>query len=88
MFHLTCFNLDNPTVGLINGQLSISSSLLQGGVLDPVVDQVLQLLGKKLLNQEQPTSSSARWKFRWQRALEATRQAAIQQKNSIHRSPS
>ncbi|KAJ2920763.1 hypothetical protein H1R20_g16330, partial [Candolleomyces eurysporus] len=88
MFHLTCLNLDNPTVGLINGQLSISSSLLQGGVLDPVKDQVLQLLGKKLLNQEQPTSSSARRRFRWQRALEATRQAAIQQRNSIHRSPS
>ncbi|KAJ2935247.1 hypothetical protein H1R20_g1847, partial [Candolleomyces eurysporus] len=45
MLHLTCFNIDNPTVGLINGQLSISSSLLQRGVLDPVVDQTgLQVL--------------------------------------------
>ena len=43
MFHFTCFNVDDPddpTVGLINGELSIPGNLLRSEVFDPVVDQV------------------------------------------------
>jgi len=43
MFHFTCFNVDDPhdpSVGLINGQLSIPGLLLRREVFDPVVQQV------------------------------------------------
>ena len=46
MFHFTCFNVDDPddpTVGLINGELAIPGNLLRREVFDPVVDQVGRL---------------------------------------------
>ncbi|TDL26993.1 actin-like ATPase domain-containing protein [Rickenella mellea] len=47
MFHFTCFNVDDPddpTVGLINGELAIPGNLLRREVFDPVVNQVLELI--------------------------------------------
>ncbi|KAJ7584841.1 hypothetical protein C8J56DRAFT_949180 [Mycena floridula] len=47
MFHFTCFNVEDPndpSVGLINGELSIPGALLRREVFDPVVGQVLQLI--------------------------------------------
>ncbi|TFK69770.1 actin-like ATPase domain-containing protein [Pluteus cervinus] len=47
MFHFTCFNVEDPhdpSVGLINGQLSIPGNLLRREVFDPVIAQVLQLI--------------------------------------------
>ena len=43
MFHFTCFNVDDPddpSVGLINGELAIPGTLLRREVFDPVVNQV------------------------------------------------
>jgi tRNA A37 threonylcarbamoyltransferase TsaD len=43
MFYFTCFNVEDPhdpSVGLINGQLSLPGNLLRREVFDPVVDQV------------------------------------------------
>ena len=43
MFHFTCFNVedpDDPSVGLINGELAIPGNLLRREVFDPVVRQV------------------------------------------------
>ena len=43
MFHFTCFNVEDPhdpSVGLMNGQLSIPGNLLRREVFDPVVNQV------------------------------------------------
>jgi hypothetical protein len=43
MFHFTCFNVEDPhdpSVGLINGQLSIPGNLLRREVFDPVVNEV------------------------------------------------
>ena len=43
MFYFTCFNVDDPddpSVGLINGELAIPGNLLRREVFDPVVDQV------------------------------------------------
>lgn len=43
MFHFTCFNVEDPSdpsVGLIDGQLSIPGNLLREKVFDPVVSQV------------------------------------------------
>lgn len=43
MFHFTCFNVDpedDPSVGLINGELAIPGTLLRGKVFDPVVYEV------------------------------------------------
>lgn len=43
MFHFTCFNVedpDDPSVGLINGELAIPGNLLRREVFDPVVKQV------------------------------------------------
>lgn len=43
MFHFTCFNVDpedDPSVGLINGELAIPGNLLRREVFDPVVNQV------------------------------------------------
>ncbi|KAF9463313.1 hypothetical protein BDZ94DRAFT_1282511 [Collybia nuda] len=47
MFHFTCFNVEDPhdpSVGLIDGQLSIPGNLLRREVFDPVVAEVLQLI--------------------------------------------
>lgn len=43
MFHFTCFNTedpDDPSVGLVNGELEIPGTLLRREVFDPVVNQV------------------------------------------------
>jgi len=43
MFHFTCFNVEDPndpSVGLVNGQLSIPGILLRREVFDPVVVEV------------------------------------------------
>lgn len=43
MFHFTCFNVEDPhdpSVGLMNGQLSIPGNLLRREVFDPVVNEV------------------------------------------------
>ena len=43
MFHFTCFNVedpDDPTVGLVNGEVTIPGNLLRREVFDPVVNQV------------------------------------------------
>jgi hypothetical protein len=43
MFHFTCFNPEDPhdpSVGLVNGQLSIPGNLLRREVFDPVVNEV------------------------------------------------
>ncbi|KAH8114842.1 actin-like ATPase domain-containing protein [Phellopilus nigrolimitatus] len=56
MFHFTCFNVDDPddpTVGLINGELAIPGNLLRREVFDPVVEQVLGLLEEQLHRVEQ-----------------------------------
>ncbi|THH06853.1 hypothetical protein EW145_g3802 [Phellinidium pouzarii] len=45
MFHFTCFNVDDPddpTVGLINGELAIPGNLLRREVFDPVVLNLLE----------------------------------------------
>jgi len=51
MFHFTCFNVDpedDPTVGLINGELAIPGTLLRREVFDPVVNQVLELIEEQM----------------------------------------
>ncbi|THU93853.1 actin-like ATPase domain-containing protein [Dendrothele bispora CBS 962.96] len=56
MFHFTCFNVEDPndpTVGLIDGQLSIPGALLRREVFDPVVEQVLHLLEDQLNKTDQ-----------------------------------
>ena len=43
MFHFTCFNVEDPndpSVGLVDGQLSIPGNLLRREVFDPVVIEV------------------------------------------------
>jgi hypothetical protein len=43
MFHFTCFNVDDPddpSVGLVDGQLSIPGNLLRREVFDPVIEEV------------------------------------------------
>lgn len=43
MFHFTCFNVEDPhdpSVGLVDGQLSIPGNLLRREVFDPVVAEV------------------------------------------------
>lgn len=56
MFHFTCFNVEDPhdpSVGLINGQLSIPGNLLRREVFDPVVNEVLQLLEEQVSRVDQ-----------------------------------
>lgn len=56
MFHFTCFNVEDPhdpSVGLVNGQLSIPGILLRKEVFDPVVNQVIQLIEDQILRVEQ-----------------------------------
>jgi hypothetical protein len=43
MFHFTCFNVEDPhdpSVGLIDGQLTIPGNLLRREVFDPVIGEV------------------------------------------------
>ena len=45
MFYFTCLNpedRDDPSVGLLNGQLAIPGALLRREVFDPVIDQARQ----------------------------------------------
>ncbi|KAI0033033.1 actin-like ATPase domain-containing protein [Vararia minispora EC-137] len=47
MFNFNCFNVedpDDPTVGLVNGELSIPGNLIRRQVFDPVVEEVLALI--------------------------------------------
>ncbi|KAJ3986951.1 hypothetical protein F5890DRAFT_1571980 [Lentinula detonsa] len=56
MFHFTCFNVDDPndpSVGLMDGQLSIPGALLRREVFDPVVEQVLGLIEDQLSKVDQ-----------------------------------
>lgn len=56
MFHFTCFNVDDPddpSVGLVNGELAIPGNLLRREVFDPVVNQVLELLEEQLRRVDQ-----------------------------------
>ncbi|KAL5478877.1 hypothetical protein ACEPAI_2154 [Sanghuangporus weigelae] len=56
MFHFTCFNVDDPddpSVGLINGELAIPGNLLRREVFDPVVEQALDLLEEQLRRVDQ-----------------------------------
>ncbi|KAJ7128137.1 actin-like ATPase domain-containing protein [Mycena crocata] len=51
IFYFNCFNVedpDDPSVGLINGQLAIPGHLLREAVFDPVVNEVLDLIAKQL----------------------------------------
>ena len=51
MFNFNCFNVDDPddpTVGLINGELSIPGNLLRREVFDPVIDEVLNLIEEQM----------------------------------------
>ncbi|KAJ7657911.1 hypothetical protein DFH06DRAFT_1409092, partial [Mycena polygramma] len=51
IFYFNCFNVedpDDPSVGLLNGQLAIPGRLLREAVFDPVVDEVLDLISKQL----------------------------------------
>ncbi|KZT37177.1 hypothetical protein SISSUDRAFT_1071277 [Sistotremastrum suecicum HHB10207 ss-3] len=57
MFIFTCFNPedpDDPSVGLVNGDLAIPGNLLRREVFDPVVHQVLNLIEdqSKKVNQQ------------------------------------
>ncbi|KAF8488899.1 actin-like ATPase domain-containing protein [Gautieria morchelliformis] len=57
IFHFTCFNTDDtddPSVGLINGELAIPGNLLRREVFDPVVNQVLNLIEVQLKQISQP----------------------------------
>ncbi|KIJ47170.1 hypothetical protein M422DRAFT_164320 [Sphaerobolus stellatus SS14] len=57
IFHFTCFNTDDtddPSVGLINGELAIPGNLLRREVFDPVVHQVLDLIEDQLKRVNQP----------------------------------
>ncbi|KAJ4481021.1 hypothetical protein J3R30DRAFT_3287382 [Lentinula aciculospora] len=56
MFHFTCFNVEDPTdptVGLMDGQLSLPGALLRREVFDPVVEQVLALIEDQLSKADQ-----------------------------------
>ncbi|KAF9264585.1 actin-like ATPase domain-containing protein [Marasmius fiardii PR-910] len=56
MFHFTCFNVEDandPSVGLIDGQLSIPGVLLRREVFDPVIEQVLGLIEDQLKKVDQ-----------------------------------
>ncbi|KAJ7036189.1 hypothetical protein C8F04DRAFT_1394417 [Mycena alexandri] len=52
-FYFNCFNvvdLDDPSVGLLNGQLAIPGRLLREAVFDPVVNEVVGLILQQLDN--------------------------------------
>jgi len=47
MFHFTCFNVedpDDPSVGLLNGELAIPGNLLRREVFEPVVNQAIDMI--------------------------------------------
>lgn len=51
MFHFTCFNVDpvdDPSVGLVNGELAIPGTLLRREVFDPVVNQVRPIFLRRM----------------------------------------
>ncbi|KAF8183795.1 hypothetical protein K438DRAFT_1131087 [Mycena galopus ATCC 62051] len=51
IFYFNCFNVedpDDPSVGLINGQLAIPGRLIREAVFDPVVNEVLDLISRQL----------------------------------------
>ncbi|KAG8989997.1 hypothetical protein FRB93_003373 [Tulasnella sp. JGI-2019a] len=50
-FHFTCFNVedpDDPSVGLVNGELAIPGILLRREVFDHVIESVLNLLEEQM----------------------------------------
>ncbi|GLB44621.1 putative actin-like ATPase domain-containing protein [Lyophyllum shimeji] len=56
MFHFTCFNVEDPhdpSVGLIDGQLTVPGNLLRREVFDPVVGEVLHLIEEQLRRLDQ-----------------------------------
>ncbi|KAF5345803.1 hypothetical protein D9756_010885 [Leucocoprinus leucothites] len=56
MFHFPCFNTEDPqdpSVGLINGELCVPGNLLRREVFDPVVNEVLQLIEEQMNRIEQ-----------------------------------
>jgi hypothetical protein len=57
MFNFNCFNVedpDDPSVGLVNGELSIPGILLRERVFDPVVEEVLTLIDEQSKRVSQP----------------------------------
>ncbi|KAI0052499.1 actin-like ATPase domain-containing protein [Auriscalpium vulgare] len=60
MFNFTCFNVedpDDPSVGLINGELCIPGNLLRREVFDPVVNQVLSLIEEQMHKVDAPVDA-------------------------------
>ncbi|CCO34221.1 hypothetical protein BN14_08315 [Rhizoctonia solani AG-1 IB] len=56
-FQFNCFNVedpDDPSVGLINGELTIPGALLRSEVFDPVISEVLQLIEDQIAKCNQP----------------------------------
>ncbi|KAG8931511.1 hypothetical protein FRC02_002636 [Tulasnella sp. 418] len=56
-FHFTCFNVEDPndpSVGLVNGELAIPGRLLRTEVFDPVIAEVLNLLEEQLKKVTEP----------------------------------
>ncbi|PFH45983.1 hypothetical protein AMATHDRAFT_157088 [Amanita thiersii Skay4041] len=56
IFHFTCSNVDgpdDPSIGLIDGQLCIPGSLLREKVFDPVISQVLSLIEDQIKRADQ-----------------------------------
>lgn len=54
MFYFTCFNVedpDDPSVGLLNGELAIPGNLLRQEVFEPVVNQVCSFFSPFVLAQ-------------------------------------
>lgn len=57
LFYFTCFNVedtDDPSVGLINGELAIPGLLLRREVFEPVVNQVLDLIEEQVKKTDRP----------------------------------
>ncbi|KDR78750.1 hypothetical protein GALMADRAFT_93837 [Galerina marginata CBS 339.88] len=57
MFEFPCFNVEDqhdPTVGLINGSLSIPGNLLRREVFDPVINEVISLIRDRVRKFEEP----------------------------------
>ncbi|KAL9710549.1 hypothetical protein Ac2012v2_006084 [Leucoagaricus gongylophorus] len=60
VFYFPCFNTEDPqdpTVGLINGELCVPGNLLRREVFDPVVNEVLQLIEEQMGRIEQRTDA-------------------------------
>ncbi|KZT24956.1 actin-like ATPase domain-containing protein [Neolentinus lepideus HHB14362 ss-1] len=57
LFYFTCFNVedtDDPSVGLVNGEVAIPGVLLRSDVFDPVVNKVLDLIEEHVRKTDQP----------------------------------